>query len=85
MPEICRFYGITVYMFYNEHNPPHIHVQYQKYKAVIEIQSGKVKGKFPNKALNLINEWIGIHIDELLNNWELSLKRYPLKKILPLI
>ncbi|MBK8550265.1 MAG: DUF4160 domain-containing protein [Ignavibacteria bacterium] len=84
MPEISRFYGITIYMFYNEHNPPHIHVQYQDYGAVIEIESGKLKGKFPRRALNLITEWIQIHKKELNENWELSRKRIPLKSIKPL-
>lgn len=72
MPEISRFYGITIYMFYNEHNPPHIHAQYQDYEAVIEIESGKLKGKFPQRALNLIIEWIEINKIELVENWELS-------------
>lgn len=84
MPEISRFYGITIYMFYNEHNPPHIHAQYQDYEAVIEIESGKIKGKFPRRALNLINEWIEIHKKELIENWILSEKRIPLKSIKPL-
>ena len=84
MPEISRFYGITIYMFYNEHNPPHIHAQYQDYETVIEIESGKIKGKFPRRALNLINEWIEIHKKELMENWILSGKRIPLKSIKPL-
>lgn len=81
MPEISRFYGITIYMFYNEHNPPHVHVNYQEYSAVIEINSGKVKGKFPRRALSLLNEWKGIHKKELNENWEFSGKRIPLKSI----
>ncbi len=84
MPEISRFYGLIVYMFYNEHNPPHIHVKYQENEITIEIESGKVKGTFPQRALNLVNEWIEIHKKELNDNWELSFKRNPLKKIKPL-
>ena len=71
-------------MFYNEHNPPHIHAQYQEFDAVIEIESGKIKGKFPERALNLIDEWIRIHKNELIENWNLSSKRNQLKKIQPL-
>ncbi len=74
MPEISRFYVITIYMFYNEHNPPHIHVQYQKYSAVIEINSGIIKGKFPRRALNLIYEWIRINNKELNENWNVQKK-----------
>ncbi len=72
MPEISRFYGITIYMFYNEDTPPHIHAQYQDYEAVIEIESGKLKGKFPQRALNFIIELIEINKIELVENWELS-------------
>jgi hypothetical protein len=45
MPEICRFYGIIIKMFYNEHNPPHIHVEYQDFKAIITINEGIIKEK----------------------------------------
>lgn len=61
MPEICRFYGIVIYMFYNEHNPPHFHVKYQDYQATIEINTGKVHGKLPKTALKLISEWLNLH------------------------
>ena len=84
MPEISRFYGIVIYLFYNEHNPPHLHAEYQDYEAVIEIESGNMEGNFPKRALNMINEWIGIHKDELLENWSLSGLRKPLNKIEPL-
>lgn len=84
MPEISRFYGISIYMFYNEHNPPHIHAEYQDFEAVIDIESGKMKGRSPRRALNLIDEWIEIHKNELIENWELSGKRIPLEKIKPL-
>lgn len=43
MPEISRFYGIIIKMFYNEHNPPHIHVEYQEYKAIIPLKKGLLK------------------------------------------
>ena len=81
MPEISRFYGITIYMFYNTHNPPHIHVQYKQYSAIIEINSLKIKGKFTRGALNLVTEWISLHKEELIENWELSGKRIHFKKL----
>jgi hypothetical protein len=70
MPEVSRFYGIIVRMFYNDHNPPHIHVEYQEYEATVELESGIVKGEMPRRALKLIYEWIDIHIEELLVNWK---------------
>jgi len=70
MPELCRFYGIVVRMFYDDHNPPHFHIEYQDYKALVEIDSGVVKGEMPRRALKLVYEWLDLHKDELLNNWE---------------
>lgn len=84
MPEISRFYGIIVYMFYNEHNPPHFHVEYQDFEAIIEIESGIIKGKIPRRALKLIFEWMDLHKDELLENWKKIEERKALQKIEPL-
>jgi hypothetical protein len=71
-------------MFYNEHNPPHFHVQYQEFEAIIEIESGVVKGGMPRRALKLIFEWMDLHKDELLENWRKIEERKSLLKIEPL-
>ncbi|MEQ1732873.1 MAG: DUF4160 domain-containing protein [Bacteroidia bacterium] len=84
MPEISRFYGIIIYMFYNEHNPPHFHVQYQEFEAIIEIESGIVKGRIPRRALKLIFEWMDLHNEELMGNWKKIEERKSLLKIEPL-
>lgn len=86
MPEISLFYGIRVTMYYDEHNPPHFHVQYAEYKAVIDIQKAAVIiGALPNKQLKLVLAWSVIHQDELMQNWELSKDNLPLNHINPLI
>lgn len=69
MPEISRFYGIIIYMYMSEHNPPHFHVWYENYKAIITIKDGTITGSLPRRALNLVYEWLDIHKDELLDNW----------------
>lgn len=69
MPEISRFYGIIIYMYMNEHNPPHFHVWYEDYKAIITIKDGIITGSLPRRALNLVYEWLDLHQDELLENW----------------
>ena len=69
MPEISRFYGIIIYMYMSEHNPPHFHVWYENYKAIISIKDGIITGSLPRRALNLVYEWLDIHKDELLKNW----------------
>jgi hypothetical protein len=53
MPEISRFLGIVISMFYNEHNPPHFHARYGDFKVSVEIKTGIVKGRFSKRALDL--------------------------------
>lgn len=84
MPEISRFYGIVIYVFYDEHNPPHFHAEYAGCKVSISLNDGVVKGEMPKRALKLIFEWMEKHQDELIENWELSVKGLPLKNIEPL-
>ena len=69
MPVISRFYGMVIKMYFlsSEHNPPHIHVVYGEYLGVIDIRTGKMlEGDLPNKALKIVQEWVGIHRDALL-------------------
>ena len=84
MPEISRFYGIIVYMFFNDHEPPHFHVKYQNYEATVNIEDGIVKGEIPRRAIKLIFEWVDLHKDELMENWKLLEQRKPFNKIEPL-
>ena len=84
MPEISRFYGIIITIFINEHNPPHFHVEYQDYKAMITIEDGIVMGALPRRALNLVYEWLDLHKDELLENWKRIESNQNLQKIEPL-
>lgn len=84
MPEICRFLGIVIGMFYRDHGPPHFHAVYGDYEVTIEITTGVVEGKFPRRALGLVLEWHALHKEELLENWELARQRQPLKRIAPL-
>ena len=84
MPEISRFYGIVIKMYFqkSEHNPPHIHAFYQDYIVAISIKDLEVlSGGFPTTALKLVNEWINIHRDELLKIWATQ----EFKEIEPLI
>ena len=84
MPEISRFYGIIIGMFFNEHNPPHFHVKYEEYKAEITIKDGIVTVKLPRRALFLVFEWLDLHRDELLENWKRGENRERFIKIEPL-
>jgi hypothetical protein len=86
MPEICRFYGIIIAMFYDDHNPPHFHARYGKEGVVIDINSLRVlEGQISPRALGLVVEWAFQHQKELLENWEQARNNQPLKKIAPLV
>jgi len=84
MPEISRFYGIVIKMFFNEHSPPHFHAEYQDFKASISIEKGIVDGKMPKRALKLIFEWLEIHQEELSKNWNTIEETGNFNKIEPL-
>ena len=85
MPEISRFFGIVVAMYYNDHAPPHFHVRYGKQKAVIGINPVELlDGKLSPKAGALVLEWAHTHQNELLADWELARQQEPLTRIDPL-
>jgi Domain of unknown function (DUF4160) len=84
MPEISRFLGIVIAMFYKDHAPPHFHAYYAEYEITVSVADGAVEGKFPKRALNLVLEWYQLHRSELRENWELAGARKPLRPIPPL-
>jgi hypothetical protein len=85
MPEISRFYGIIISMYYADNNPPHFHAMYGEFKATIRIDDlGIHEGYLPPKALGLIAEWAAIHKEELIRNWNLARENKPIEKIEPL-
>jgi len=71
MPEISRFLGIIITMYFNEHNPPHFHVRYNEYRASVEIKTlNIISGALPARVRGLVDEWAEIHRNELLEIWE---------------
>lgn len=84
MPVLSRFFGIVVFINYNDHNPPHFHARYQEQEVTIEIQSGVVTGSMSKRALHMLFEWADQHRDKLMENWALARERKPLKPIPPL-
>jgi hypothetical protein len=85
LPEICRFYGIIIAMFFDDHNPPHFHARYGGDKVAIEIESFRIlDGQLPSRALGLVIEWASGHQSELLENWDLAKNNQAPKKIAPL-
>ncbi len=85
MPEICRFFGIIIRMFYDEHNPPHLHAEYQGKKAVFDFCGNMLKGNLNSRtAVKLVREWIDIHFKELEQAWTAARQYQKIKKIDPL-
>ena len=84
MPTISMFYGIIISMYYNDHNPPHIHANYQGQKAVFSLDGSLLEGVFPKKQTKLVAAWMVIHQDAIIANWELAQNKQSLYKIDPL-
>jgi hypothetical protein len=84
MPEISRFFGIVIFMNYNDHLPPHFHARYQEQEVTVDIETGLVTGTMSKRALRMVFEWMENHQEELLRNWERARAREDLEKIAPL-
>jgi len=85
MPEISRFFGIIIRMFFDEHNPPHFHAEYQGNRAVFDFNGNMIRGDLDSiTARKLVREWVDLHVDELMENWDLARNDEEIKKIDPL-
>jgi hypothetical protein len=85
MPEICRFYGIIIAMYYDDHEPAHFHAEYGEYQASIAIADGRVLcGSIPARAHRFVRTWAASHRIELRREWRLARARASLFKIAPL-
>ena len=84
MPSISMFFGIVVYMFYDDHNPPHFHARYQGHKAAFLFDGTLLAGEIPLKQQKILAAWAVIHAEELEANWELAAASEQLYKIDPL-
>jgi len=85
MPEISRFFGIIIAIFFDDHNPPHFHARYGDYSGAIRIDDfALIESFLPPRALGLVIEWAEIHKEELLINWKLASESKDLFSIEPL-
>jgi hypothetical protein len=85
MPLICEFWGIKIYMYWDEHLPPHFHAEYGEFKAMISIKDAVViKGWLPSKQLKLVLAWCELHSDELMKNWISAMQHEQIHAIKPL-
>ena len=85
MPELSRFLGMIISIYFEDHNPPHFHVDYNEYEVVISINDLQIlKGSLPSRALGLVMEWADLHKTELLENWNSIKENGKFTKIKPL-
>ena len=85
MPELCRFYGIVIRMFWNDHEPPHFHAAYGDHEALVAIESlAFLRGGLPRRAAALVLEWALFRREDLRAAWLRARQGEPLGKIEPL-
>jgi len=86
MPELSRFLGISILMYFDDHNPPHFHVRYNDYRALISISELKIlDGHLPARILGLVIEWAELHKEELMQDWDMVKTTGEYVKIAPLV
>jgi len=86
MPEISRFLGVIIAMYYKDHPPPYFHVKYEGQTGVFTIADLKlVEGKLPKRVISLVLEWAFEHREALMEDWVLAVEKKPLHKIPPLV
>lgn len=86
MPRISSFYGIAIFMYWNEgrHARPHFHARYAGQGASVDLDGNLIAGSLPSRARALVAEWAELHADELLANWERARREESLQPVDPL-
>ncbi len=85
MPEVCRFYGIVISIYYNDHGPPHFHARYGSDQAMIAMDNLTVlQGRLPPRAHGLVIEWAARRNPELRAAWATARRMDPMGSIAPL-
>jgi hypothetical protein len=85
MPELSRFYGIVIKLFFDDHPPPHFHATYGEHEALVRIEPlGVIAGTLPPRAMGLVIEWASLHQPELKGAWERARNLETPDKIAPL-
>ena len=85
MPEISRFFGIIIRMYFDDHPPPHFHAVYGKYEVQIRINPiTTLHGGLPRRAESMVIEWAALHQQELMENWRRLHSEQPAERIEPL-
>lgn len=69
-------------MYFGDHPPPHIHVHYSGFEALIDIKTRKViDGDLPRRVRKLVVEWIDLREYDIYENWKRAEALEPLERI----
>jgi hypothetical protein len=87
MPRLSYFYGIGIWMYWNEgrHSTPHFHAYYGEHEASLDFAGEIIAGDLPKRQLRLVQAWVELHADELTASWKLAMSEEPLNPIPPLV
>ena len=85
MPCVSEFFGIAIYMYFNDHSPPHFHAEYGESEAIYTVETLDIlRGQLPRRAHSMVIEWALACRGELRSNWALAREQLPLAQIEPL-
>jgi hypothetical protein len=85
MPVISTFFGIIIRMFFDDHEPPHFHVEYQGQMATFDFSGDLLSGELRSiRVRRLVRDWAHLHENELMTNWRKAKALQPLRQIAPL-
>ena len=85
MPVIAAFFGIVIRVYHSDHDPPHVHVQYGEFEAIVEIASGVIlQGKLPKRVLRLLLEWLKANRRDVMESWKAARAHKIPKRVKPL-
>ena len=85
MPTLSIFFGVVIYIYWSDHNPPHIHARYAGDEVVVGISTLEVlEGSLPKRAQAMVLEWMREHQDELVKAWDRASRNIPPERIAPL-
>jgi hypothetical protein len=85
VPRLSEFYGIVIYMYFADHNPPHFHAIYAEHEALVRNDDGSIiRGDLPKTAARLVEQWRSLHQGDLSDNWTLAQEPAALSTIEPL-
>jgi hypothetical protein len=85
MPEVSRFYGIRIFVCFEDHPPPHFHAEYAEHEAQFDIRTlALLQGSLPSRARAMVLDWASQHRDELMTAWQAASAGRTPDKIAPL-